>query len=286
MGNNNSILRNIRDRWQGNINRKMYGIISYIQNQMLYRQGVDFKEFAPYQYFYNLHKTMPLYDVEGVELIRMGGLEDGSYIMADDLSKYKIAYSLGIGTDVTWDYQMALRGYDIYQYDHTIKKLPRNHEKFHWSALGISNEDKGKFRTLKTLIHENGHDNYDGMILKMDIEGFEWDVLESIEEDILTKFDQILIELHGIAKQNRAEKVINCLRKLNETHFAVHIHGNNASTINYTGELVTPTLIEAAFLSKNKYTNRVLSDKNLPTHLDYPCKSDSPDVYIGKWNVK
>ena len=51
------------------------------------------------------------------------GKHDGGYILLDDFHEGSIAYSFGISTDVTWDKEMASRGYDVFMYDHTIDKL-------------------------------------------------------------------------------------------------------------------------------------------------------------------
>ena len=39
---------------------------------------------------------------------------------------------------------------------------------------------KASLQTLDAMLNDNGHSETDGMILKMDVEGCEWDVLDSI----------------------------------------------------------------------------------------------------------
>ena len=64
-------------------------------------------------------------DVEGVGYVRVGGDNDGGYVMLDDFKrKIEAAYSFGIGSDVSWDEAMACRGIDVFMYDHTIEELP------------------------------------------------------------------------------------------------------------------------------------------------------------------
>ena len=61
--------------------------------------------------------------VGGFDLVRTGKHYDGGYIMLDDFHAGDIAYSFGICDDVSWDKDMASRGYDIFMYDHTIDMI-------------------------------------------------------------------------------------------------------------------------------------------------------------------
>ena len=53
-------------------------------------------------------------------------------------------------------------------------------------------------------------------VLKMDVEGAEWESLDSTPQDILIEFDQIVIELHGINNFLNIDIKIRVLQKLNE----------------------------------------------------------------------
>jgi hypothetical protein len=66
--------------------------------------------------------------------VRMGKKFDGGYVMLDSFNRQNVdaAYSFGIDNDVSWDLDMARRGIDVFMFDHTISKLPRDHTKFHF----------------------------------------------------------------------------------------------------------------------------------------------------------
>lgn len=64
------------------------------------------------------------YDLVDTPRIRLGRNFDGGYVMADCFDDVEAAYSLGINDDVSWDFDIAMRGIDVYQYDHTIDALP------------------------------------------------------------------------------------------------------------------------------------------------------------------
>ena len=101
-----------------------------------------------------------------------------------------IDYNLGINDDVSWDLEMAKASCRLYQYDHTIKALPMDHPNFHWSRNGIASGSSpdGMFKSNGDLIRANGHDQRRDLILKMDIEGFEWDVLQELPRESLMQF--------------------------------------------------------------------------------------------------
>jgi len=61
----------------------------------------------------------------------------------------------------------------------------------------------------------------------MDVEGAEWESIESASQDILMEFDQIVFELHDIEKLDNIDIKIRVLQKLNENFYLHHIHGNN-----------------------------------------------------------
>lgn len=85
-------------------------------------------------------ETLSLLEVQSVTCgkIRIGGANDGGYVMANDFEGNKVAYSIGVGPQVQWDAEMAERGFIIHQYDHTVPGLPQEHPNFRYTALGIA----------------------------------------------------------------------------------------------------------------------------------------------------
>lgn len=265
-------------------------IFEYCQNDMLMKQGVCFEQDSRYQYYRKIHELITIKKLtdQNVSLLRVGKSDDGGYIMAkgeSGFSSEKVAYSVGICDDVSWDMEMAKEGYQIFQYDHTIKKLPEKHKNFHWKKIGLTGEQETKeLKKLKTLMRDNQHDDLNGALLKMDIEGFEWGVFKNCDADTLGRFDQILLELHNFHNMNNREKIIAALENLNKTHQAIHVHANNMSAVEYCGDIIMPNCIEVIYLNKNKY-HFADSDMCFPTELDKPNLSRIPDIKLGKWNL-
>ena len=112
----------------------------------------------------------------------------------------------------------------------------------------------------------------------MDIEDAEWDVLDSVSESVLKCFRQMVFEFHGMTdySENGREKRIKVLRKLNNTHQIVWVHGNNYTYALNNGELTIPYAIEVLYLNKDCYN---FSNENafLPLSLDMPNMAGRKD---------
>jgi Methyltransferase FkbM domain len=216
---------------------------------------------------------------------RVGGLEDGGYVMLDDLDCLGICYSLGVGPDVSWDCEMAERGAHVYQYDHTVQKAPADHPHFHHFRVGITHDSSlaPDFKRIDTLIEENGHDDRDDMVLKIDIEGNEWDSLDALDSAVFTKFRQILAEFHGMRMlniesfRNRAHRVFS---KIRQTHEVIHVHGNNFGGMHIVEGIPIADCIELSFASHKSYSFAPSFDI-FPGHLDCANNSNIPDLFLG-----
>ena len=189
------------------------------------------------------------------ELVRVGSDNDGGYVMANRFFDGGIAYSFGIGNDVSWDMSMASKGYEIYMYDHTIEGLPHDNSRFHFNKMGISNkrEPDDCLDTLENYIKRNKHGDRTNMILKMDVEGAEYGFMDAVEEATLKQFDQIMFELHSLNKKENVKNVLEFFSKISATHQLVNVHVNNYSDVFFVDEAVYPDTIEVTYLNKLNY---------------------------------
>ena len=244
---------------------------------------------APREYYEELHELLHLAKINGVDLIRIGKDNDGGYIMPDDFeSDDKIAYSFGISDDVSWDKDMASRGYDVFMYDHTIDSLPEENPRFHWSKIGISDGtgNDGRLKTLDELIKANHHEGRHNMILKMDVEKAEWGFIEMVSTEMLSRFSQILIEFHGLNEPKWQGRIPAALRKLNLTHQPVHIHGQNIGHYVSLGTQTFCNQIEVSYVRRGKYSFDENYDVKLPLDIDMPALLHIPEISLGRWNRK
>jgi hypothetical protein len=221
--------------------------------------------------------------VKGYRKIRTGRISDGGYVMLNDFLGIHAAYSLGISDDVSWDSDMAMRDIDVWQYDHTIERVPYSHPRFHWIKLGISSRAENGFETLPNLIERNGHSASD-LILKCDIEGAEWDVFSSMTPSQIAPFKQIIIETHGwghiVEDQTFADRVAKAIENLTANHKVIHAHANNCAAYCIIGGVPVPAVLELTFVRERDY-EIVESAETFPTRLDASCTSKHADLQLG-----
>ena len=221
------------------------------------------------------------------ELVRIGGSKDGGYLMVNKFRKGGVAYSIGIGENIMWDVCMADRGFNVYMYDHTVSALdlPEVNEKLHFFSIGLSDReiDDENFTTFIEIIKSNGHEKSTNIILKMDIEGAEWDVFKSIDGCILQSFEQIIVEYHGLTQKNRWDEYVGILEKMTRTHQVVHVHGNNACDYMVIDGKCIPDTIEVTYFRKEgncfAKCNPWLPVKNDSRNVAY-----LDEIQLGYWN--
>jgi hypothetical protein len=164
-------------------------------------------------------------------LKRFGSANDGGYLMCENLIEpLDAAYSYGVGTNDDWGCEVSRRYHvPVHQYDCFDPARPIcNGGKFifHNECVGDRTGHRGShfFDTLENQIRKNG-DSGRRLIIKMDIEGAEWDSLLAAPDELLASIPQIAMELHGFDDP----KIVEVLRKLKRNFFLVNLHFNNWS---------------------------------------------------------
>jgi len=192
-------------------------------------------------------------DVVGKTKVLIGPKTDGSYVMLNNFENIKLAYSIGISNSIEFDKVLAEKGIDVYMYDHTINRLPFKSGKFHWKKIGIGgNSQRSKnIQTLQDMLKENGHLHEKNMILKMDVEGAEWNTLNDVGEEVLSQFKYIILEYHFYnIPINLLYKV---LKKIYKTHQIFYTHCNPFSPIINFGNNRICGCIEVSYIIRKGY---------------------------------
>ena len=202
--------------------------------------------------------------------------------LLDDFENIKIAYSIGIDHEISFDKALAEKNIDVYMYDHIINELSHQNKKFHWKKIGISGirNKSNNTQTLKEMLEENGHLNEKNMILKIDVEFAEWDALLDTPEEIFKKFKYITIEFHF---QNETEKYFEVFKKLHKTHQVIYLVCNNYSinTFSFLKNNVICSFIEISYLIREG--NQFYSD-----NTNYPIPEIKEKNYknpVHKYNL-
>lgn len=228
-------------------------------------------------------------DLSGAEYVRVGRDMDGGYVMIEEaLRGGKTAYSFGIADDASWDLAMAERGFDVYMYDPSISAPPFAHPQFRFEPAGVSGKDESPMmRSLQSWVAENGHSGEEGLVLKMDVEGCEWDVLDYAPTEVVAQFVQIALEYHSLSPAVDDElytKITRVLAKLNRTHQCVHVHGNSASGVSWIGGMVLPSLMEATYVRRRDFEGRFSpNSRSFPTDVDRPTFRQAADIALGRF---
>jgi hypothetical protein len=221
--------------------------------------------------------------------IRVGGPHDGGYVMVDDFEYAVTAVSFGIGHEVSWDMDMATRGCRVFQFDHSVERPPVLDPRFifHKKRLTANAALDGGITLSKLLELQELRDD-DNIIMKMDIEGDEWDVLDTVSEACIKRMRQIVIEFHWLqnfACTEWADRAIRVATKLTQWHQPIHVHGNNTGGFAVLGGIPFPNVCEVTFIRKD---HRVFIDSYQfwPTTLDAANKSDAADLNIGTFQFR
>ena len=109
-------------------------------------------------------------------------------------------------------------------------------------------------------------------VLQIDCEGYEFEIIKSLENKILSRAEVIVIECHfnSLLKISEGLIIINSfLRKILISHQIIHIHPNNAQDNLIIKGISVPRYCEIAFVKKNKYKKKD-SMIMIPHSLDIP----------------
>ena len=221
---------------------------------------------------------------------RLGNnVSDGGYVMADDFQGIEAALSLGIGLDISWDLEMASRGIDIYQFDHTVEEPAEctGNPRLHFQKLGICGDwnPKPGMKSIREILVDEMSAHAGDLILKIDIDGYEWEVFDTMPQDVLRRFRQICVEIHNpIGRPGKAatrSRNLGVLRKLHTVFAPVHLHANNAGQVRKICGLKVPKLLELTYIRRERQPF-VDSNDSFPGKLDVPNVPSRPDISIGE----
>ena len=215
-------------------------------------------------------------------LKRYGSANDGGYLMCENLTAgVQAAYSYGIDTEDNWGCEVSRQlVVPVHQYDCFTPHRPTcegGQFDFHDECVGAKSEtvDGQPFDTISSQIARNG-DTDRSLLVKIDIEGAEWDSLMATPDAVLDKISQMPMELHGTDQA----KFLEVVRRLKRQFYLVNLHFNN-----WACSADAAPLPAWAFqvLWVNKRIGEI--DPNAPSpapmsSLNAPDKPNSPDCQL------
>lgn len=220
--------------------------------------------------------------VAGFGKVRLGRNFDGGYVQVDDFAGVGAALSCGISNDASWDLDIARRSIPVHQFDHTIEKAPVEHPLLTFHKQRVAAADEPGAVCLDTMA-ERFLSGCRRAILKVDIEGDEWQAFSTVSAETLSKFSQIICEFHGLyyaAHPMWHKRFMTALSKLRALFEVVHVHGNNSGPFANIANVILPCTLEVTFASRDCY-QFAESNEVFPTPLDQPNLPSQPQMRLG-----
>ncbi len=179
--------------------------------------------------------------ITNCQLERFGERHDGGYLMcANLLAGVQAGYSYGIngydkwGCDISSKLDVVVHQYDCF--NTTQPSCWRGDTVFHAECVGPATETvEGRlFDTVQNQLAKNG-DGSKRIVLKIDVEGAEWETFLSVPDETLQRIDQMAVEFHWAEGEKSGwvqdERYLRAVRRLKEFFDVAHIHFNNSSCV-------------------------------------------------------
>lgn len=183
--------------------------------------------------------------IADTEYARFGSKADGGYILSADIKPGDLLVSYGVDRNIDFEKELSSLGCNVVMYDHSVDTPPENiNGTFFKKKIGLNPGEVSIDETLTA----------DDCILKVDIEGSEWDTMAAAKN--LFKCRQITMEAHWMLDLRFDAfyyKVVEALENITKTHFPVWVHANNDQPLAVMGAQPIPNVFEVLFLNKNSY---------------------------------
>lgn len=209
---------------------------------------------------------------------RYGRQGDGGYVVAAlPTGAYDLFLAAGVGPDITFEVDFCNKHPNVpcLLFDGTVTGLPygQQHPNIQFYQKNIGPQETDTETNLHQVI--SGKQN---IFLKMDIEGAEFPWLQSLSDDQLSAFAQMVLEFHN-PKTQQHQRIFEAL---NRTHYLVHFHVNNCvMTVTTHQGLPVPNIFECTYLHKKFFPNKPdVNDETLPTELDTKNCHDNPNFHL------
>jgi len=226
-----------------------------------------------------------LYPLTGdKELIRLGPKGDGGYLLPDDLNGIQACFSPGIGFSSEFERDCAQRGMKVFLADKSVNGPISEHELFYFTKKYIGAESNDDFMTLDDWVYSSLPETNSDLLLQIDIEGFEYEVFQSISEHLMRRFRIIVAEFHELNQLwvNSFFKIAaGVFGKILQTHTSVHIHPNNHAGVIQRNGIDIPQVMEFSFIRNDRIDN-YSHQKTFPNPLDYDNNPFSASLVLPK----
>ena len=216
------------------------------------------------------------------DLIRIGDKNDGGYLIPNIINEIKYCISGGVGH--TNEFELQLEKFNIKSFlaDYSVEK-PKNLSNFDFKKKFIASyNDLNKISIDSWIKSFEDECKLDQSILKLDIEKSEYEVIDSIDENILKNFKILIIEFHGlemIGEESFYQKLSSVKSKILKNFLPVHIHPNNCCGLHNLRKFKVPSVLEVTYLNRT-VAKKTAEPCNLPHELDAKNKLKYKDIIL------
>ena len=213
------------------------------------------------------------------DLIRIGGNNDGGYLLPNDLSGIATCFSPGVDITASFETDLCKRGIGSHLADGSVDGAPSSFTPLSFTKKYLDGVNTDDYMTLEFWVKREASLTGD-LILQMDIEGGEYTTILATPIDILRRFRIIAIEIHDV--QHWFNNPIawgvaqTFFTKLLQDFHVVHNHPNNNCQFLQAEDVFMPTVFELTLLRKDRAAPKGFCDQ-FPHPLDQPNVLDKPD---------
>jgi len=223
------------------------------------------------------------------KLIRLGDDNDGGYVVPNDFEDVKFCFSAGVGNLIKFE-EDCLKKFNIKSFlcDFNNIKNPRIINHFDFTKKKITSLNNDENLTLNRWI-KNKNKNKNEFVLKIDIEGSEYETLLNISDENLEKTRILIVEFHSLRDlRNKAFYQIfnSILDRLLNYFYIVHLHPNNAGKNIKIHDLNIPDLLEVTFVKKNRVKKKTKKQISYPLSIDQKCVLEKEDIFLDPYWYK
>jgi hypothetical protein len=222
-------------------------------------------------------------EIEDCGMQRFGVDSDGGYLLCGNLlDGVEVAYSYGIsgrdswGCDVSTAHELMVHQYDCFNTNRPVCSGGRF--SFHAECIGDRTEtiESRAFDTLAHQVADNG-DKDKHLVVKLDVEGAEWDSLLSTPASVFHTVDQLVVEFHRVDDP----RYLAVIRQLKNHFHLANLHFNNAACREDLGPF-TAWAFEVLFVNKQIAKDIPGSAAPVPHPLDRPNMAAVDDCQPSK----
>ena len=200
-----------------------------------------------------IRKLYPKY--LGIDLIRLGPINDGGYLVPNDLLDIEACFSPGVGKISDFEKDCVKYGMKVFMADKSVDRPAVSDINFNFIRKHIGATRSDDFMTIDDWVDSSLPGSKSDLLLQIDIEGFEYETFLSMSNNLIRRFRVIVAEFHELHVLwsrpffSLASRVFD---KILQTHACVHIHPNSGCGSLRRSNLDIPRVMEFTFLRNDR----------------------------------